>query len=70
MSLATSEANLSSREPRDFPKRRDQACFPLEDARARQAYGVPSGVNNLLVINNAVVPARITAILVNEPLGF
>jgi hypothetical protein len=45
-------------------------CFPLEDARARQAYGVPSGVNNLLVINNAVVPARTTAILVNEPLGF
>jgi hypothetical protein len=45
-------------------------CFPLEDARARQAYGVPSGVNNLLVINNVVVPGRITAILANEPLGF
>jgi hypothetical protein len=45
-------------------------CFPLEDARARQAYGVPSGVNNLLVINKAVVTGRITAILVNEPLGF
>jgi hypothetical protein len=45
-------------------------CFPLEDARARQAYGVPSGVNNLLVVNNAITSARITAILVNEPLGF
>jgi hypothetical protein len=45
-------------------------CFPLEDLRARQAYGVPSGVNNLLVINKAVVPDRITAILVNESLGF
>jgi LUD domain len=45
-------------------------CFPLEDQRARQAYGVPSGVNNLLIINKSVGPGRITAILVNETLGF
>jgi hypothetical protein len=45
-------------------------CFPLEDLRARQAYGVPSAVNNLLVINKAIAPGRIAAILVNEPLGF
>ena len=45
-------------------------CFPLEDLRARQAYGVESGVNNVLVVNKAVAPGRITAILVNEPLGF
>jgi hypothetical protein len=45
-------------------------CFPLEDRRARQAYGVPSGVNNVLVINKAIAPGRITTILVNEPLGF
>jgi hypothetical protein len=45
-------------------------CFPLEDQRARQAYGVPSGVNNVLIINKAVAPGRITAILVNEALGF
>jgi hypothetical protein len=45
-------------------------CFPLEDGRARQAYGVPSGVNNVLVINRALVPGRITTILVNEPIGF
>ena len=45
-------------------------CFPLEDRRAREAYGVPSGVNNLLIINHAVLPGRITAILVNESLGF
>ncbi len=45
-------------------------CFPLEDRRARQAYGVPSGVNNVLIINKVVVPGRITTILVNEPLGF
>jgi hypothetical protein len=45
-------------------------CFPLEDRRAKLAYGVPSGVNNVLVINKAVAPGRITAILVNEPLGY
>ena len=45
-------------------------CFPLEDLRARQAYGVPSGVNNILVVNRVVVPGRITAILVHESLGF
>jgi hypothetical protein len=45
-------------------------CFPLEDRRAREAYGVPSGVNNVLIVNKAFPPGRITAILVNEPLGF
>ena len=45
-------------------------CFPLEDRRAKLAYGVPSGVNNVLVINKVIVPGRITAILVNQSLGF
>jgi hypothetical protein len=45
-------------------------CFPLEDQRARQAYGIPSGVNNILVINRVVAPGRVTVILVNERLGF
>jgi LUD domain len=45
-------------------------CFPLEDHRAREAYGVPSGVNTVLVINKVVAPGRITAILVHESLGF
>ena len=29
-------------------------CYPLEDARARRAYGVPSGVNNILIINKVI----------------
>ncbi|HEX6510194.1 MAG TPA: LUD domain-containing protein [Chloroflexota bacterium] len=45
-------------------------CFPLEDHRARQAYGVPSGVNNILIINHVATPGRVTAILVNKTLGF
>ncbi len=51
-------------------RRINEYCFPLEDRRAKLAYGVPSGVNNVLVINKVVAPGRITAILVNEPLGF
>jgi hypothetical protein len=51
-------------------RRLDEYCFPLEDLRARQAYGVPSGVNNVLVINKVMAPGRITAILVNKSLGF
>jgi hypothetical protein len=45
-------------------------AFPLEDARARHVYGVPSGVNNILIINRVVAPDRVTAILVKERLGF
>jgi hypothetical protein len=51
-------------------RRIDEFCFPLEDLRARQAYGVPSGVNNVLIINHVVAPDRITVVLVNETLGF
>jgi hypothetical protein len=45
-------------------------CLPLEDDRARRAYGMPSAVNNILIINRVVQPGRVTAILVRERLGF
>src|SRR6266852_8120493 len=45
-------------------------CYPLEDERARRVYGVPSGVNNVLIISRVLVPQRVTAILVKEQLGF
>jgi YkgG family uncharacterized protein len=51
-------------------RRITEYCFPLEDRRARQAYGVPSGVNNILVINRVLAPGRITAILVRQSIGF
>jgi hypothetical protein len=38
--------------------------------RAREAYGVPSGVNNVLIINRAIAPNRISAVLVRQSLGF
>jgi hypothetical protein len=51
-------------------RRIHEYCFPLEDRRARAAYGVPSGVNNVLIINRVVTPSRISAILVKQSLGF
>jgi hypothetical protein len=51
-------------------RRIHEYCFPLEDRRARDAYGVPSGVNNILIINKVVTPNRVTAVLVRQSLGF
>jgi hypothetical protein len=51
-------------------RRISEYCYPLEDRRARDAYGVPSGVNNVLIINRAVTPNRISAVLVRQSLGF
>ena len=44
-------------------------AYPLEDARARVAYGMPSAVNKQLIISGEY-PGRATVVLVREPLGF
>lgn len=54
----------------DGMKRVYEYTFPLEDERARIAYGMGSGVNKLLVFNKEFTPGRITMILVKEKLGF
>ena len=51
-------------------KRIYEYSFPLEDKRARKAYGMPSAVNKILIINKEIMPERITVILVKEKLGF
>ena len=51
-------------------RRIDEYAFPLEDARALEAYGIHSGVNKVLIINREIVPGRITVVLVDEVLGF
>lgn len=45
-------------------------CLPLEDARARKAYGIGSGVNKVLTINKEVQAGRLTMVIVKEKLGF
>lgn len=44
-------------------------CLPLEDKRARIAYGVGSAINKILIINKEFQP-RIVVIFVKEKLGF
>jgi hypothetical protein len=43
--------------------------YPLEDARARAAYGMPSAINKQLVISGEM-PGRARVLLVEEALGF
>jgi hypothetical protein len=45
-------------------------AYPLEDARAFEAYGIRSSVNKLLIINREIVPGRITVVLIDEAIGF
>jgi hypothetical protein len=47
-----------------------QHAFPLEDARAMEAYGSHSGVFKILIINREWIPSRITVVFVDEALGF
>lgn len=51
-------------------RRIDEYAFPLEDARAQEAYGIHSAVNKVLIINREITPGRITVVLVEEVLGF
>ena len=51
-------------------RRLHEYSFRLEDARARLAYGVPSGVNSILIVSRVRARDRVTVILVRESLGF
>jgi hypothetical protein len=51
-------------------RRVEEHSLPLEDARAREAYGMGSSINKLLVMNAEITPGRTTVILVRESLGF
>jgi len=48
----------------------NEYAWRLEDARAQAAYGIRSAVNKIVVINREIAPGRITAVLVDEALGF
>lgn len=52
-------------------KRTQDYVFPLESERAKKAYGVPGSLMaKTLIVNNEVVPGRITVIIVKEVLGY
>ena len=54
----------------DAFKRIKEHSFILEDARARRAYGMPSGVNKILIFEKEIMPNRVKLIFVKEKLGF
>jgi len=54
----------------DAFRRLREHCLPLEDARAKKAYGVGSSINKILVVEKEISPNRISMILVSEKLGF
>jgi hypothetical protein len=51
-------------------KRIQEYTFPLEDARARKAYGMGSGINKILIVAREFKPKRISMVIVKEVLGF
>lgn len=44
--------------------------LPLENKRAMEAYGVPSALNRILILNAEPHPGRATVLLLREAIGF
>jgi hypothetical protein len=51
-------------------RRVEDHCLPLESARTQVAYGWPSAVSRLLVLNLEPYPGRGTVLLLREAIGF
>ena len=51
-------------------RRVEDHCLPLESARAQVAYGQPSAINRLLILNTEYRPGRGTVLLLREAIGF
>ena len=51
-------------------RRVEEHCLPLESARAQVAYGQPSAINRLLILNAEYIPGRGTVLLLREAIGF
>lgn len=45
-------------------------ALPLEDERARVAYGRASAINKVLIVNAEPFPGRTTVLLLREAIGF
>ena len=51
-------------------RRVEDHCLPLESARAQVAYGCPSAINRILILNAEPHPGRGTVLLLREAIGF
>jgi hypothetical protein len=56
--------------PRTALRRVEDHALPLESARAQVAYGQPSAINRLLILNAEPHPGRGTVLLLREAIGF
>jgi hypothetical protein len=51
-------------------RRVEEHCLPLESARTQAAYGWPSAVNRMLILNAEPYPGRSTVLLLRKAIGF
>ena len=51
-------------------RRAEEHCLPLESARTQAAYGSPSAINRLLILNAEPYPGRGFVLLLREAIGF
>ena len=51
-------------------RRVEDHCLPLESARTQEAYGSPSAITRLLILNAELQPGRGTVLLLREAIGF
>jgi len=51
-------------------RRIETYALPLEDERARAAYGRSSAINKILIVNAEPHPGRTTVLLLRQPIGF
>jgi hypothetical protein len=51
-------------------RRVEDHCLPLENERAMKAYGGPSAVNRVLILNAELEPGRGAVLLLREAIGF
>jgi len=51
-------------------RRMEDYCLPLESERAMKAYGRPSAINRVLILNVEPHPGRGTVLLLREAIGF
>jgi L-lactate utilization protein LutB len=54
----------------DALRRVREYAFPLENARAKRAYGAPSQIGKCVILANEETEGRVTLILIDESLGY
>ena len=51
-------------------RRIEEYSYPLESARLQDAYGIPSSINKMIILNGEIAQDRINVILIPGAIGF